>query len=345
MEGEYMDVVRIAGPGPSQIVDLPLPNICGDFVLVKIHSAPMCTEYKSFQNGDIGNSLGHEAAGEVVAIAQPGKVQVGDRVVVMPQYPCGKCALCLTGDYIHCKNGVDPLAVCGSATGTATFAQYCIKQDWLLLPIPDDVSYDHASMACCGLGPTFGAMERMSVTAVDTVLIVGLGPVGLGGIINARFRGARVIGVDSNLYRTKLAMELGAEEVIDPADHNALDRIFALTGGIGVDKAIDCTASPPAQQFAISATRRRGETAFVGWGGHLSLDNMVPEGLTLHGIWHWNLRFEHKMMRMIHAVQPQLDRLVTHIFPLRKVQDAMNLQISGECGKVILHPFDGTVQS
>src|SRR3972149_3597995 len=67
-----------------------------------------------------------------------------------PQYPCGKCSLCLAGEYIHCQHCVDPLALCGSTTGTATYAQYCIKQDWLLIPIPAGMSYDDASMACCG---------------------------------------------------------------------------------------------------------------------------------------------------------------------------------------------------
>jgi D-arabinose 1-dehydrogenase-like Zn-dependent alcohol dehydrogenase len=65
----------------------------------------------------------------------------------------------------HCEHNLDPLAICGSQTGTATYAQYCIKQDWLLIPIPDDLSYEHAAMACCGLGSSFGAMQRMQVNA------------------------------------------------------------------------------------------------------------------------------------------------------------------------------------
>ncbi|HMN60123.1 MAG TPA: hypothetical protein PJ988_07150, partial [Anaerolinea sp.] len=101
-------------------------------------------------------------------------------------------------------------------TGTAAYAQYLIKPDWLLLPIPEDISTEHAAMACCGLGPTFGAMQRLAVEAFDTLLICGLGPVGLGGVINAVRRGARVIGVESNPYRAQLALQLGAEIVLDP---------------------------------------------------------------------------------------------------------------------------------
>ena len=84
----------------------------------------------------------------------------------------------LGGAYIHCQNGVNPLDMCGCEAGTSTCAQYCIEQDWLLLPIPAGVSYDHAGMACCGIGPTFGAMQTIGVGAFETVLVTGAGPVG-----------------------------------------------------------------------------------------------------------------------------------------------------------------------
>ena len=126
----------------------------------------------------------------------------------MPTSPCGWCALCLDGDYIHCQDMINFEAFHASHDGSATMAQYLVKPDWLLIPIPDDVSYDHAGMACCGLGPTFGAFNSMKVDRFDTVLITGLGPVGLGGIVNARYRGARVIGVESNPWRAQRACEL-----------------------------------------------------------------------------------------------------------------------------------------
>src|ERR1051326_1036994 len=86
-------------------VEVPDPQPKEDWAVVKVHVAPMCTEYKSFVSGQKVEQLGHEAAGEVVAVAQPGRVRLGDRVVVMPVYPCGKCPLCISGDYIHCESG------------------------------------------------------------------------------------------------------------------------------------------------------------------------------------------------------------------------------------------------
>ena len=123
---------------------------------------------------------------------------------------CGCCALCLDGDYIHCaRTAFDFAALHGGTAGLGTMAQYLLKQDWMLLPIPDGMSYDHASMACCGLGPTFGAMQLMDVDRHDTLLITGLGPVGLGGVVNGVYRGARVIGVDSIDYRARESAGIG----------------------------------------------------------------------------------------------------------------------------------------
>lgn len=335
-----MKVVTITGKRQCELVDRPEPSIRDEFVKIKVTVAPMCTEYKSYVKGDVSDVIGHEAAGEVVEVDKSRRVRVGDRVVLMPLFPCGRCDLCATGNYIYCQNKVNPLRLCASPTGAATYAQYAIKQDWLLLPIPDDLSDAQASMACCGLGPTFGAMQAMQVDAFDTVLIVGLGPVGLGGVINGVFRRARVIGLEPNPYRAQLALDLGAAAVIDPRDPDALAQIRSLTIGRGVDKAVDCTAVPAAQKLAIRTTRVRGHITFVGWGGRIVMGNMVPTGLTLQGSWHWNLRDTARIWQVIHACKDSIDRMITHRFPMRCVKEAWELQVGGQCGKVLLSPWE-----
>jgi len=341
----FMKKAVITGERKCVLVEVADPKPKEDWVVVKVHVAPMCTEYKSFAAGHESEFLGHEAAGEVVEVAQPGKVKVGDRVVVMPQYPCGKCPLCAAGEYIHCEHLVDVEEFTGSREGSATMAQYLVKPDWLLPAVPDGVSYEHASMACCGLGPSFGALERMGVSAFDTVLITGLGPVGLGGVINARYQGARVIGVDANLWRAARARELGAEAVVDPEDEDALRQILELTEGRGVDKAVDCAGQVAAHRLCVDATRRQGQVAFVGECSaetpiRVSPD-LIRKGLTLLGSWHFNLQDVPKIMRIIQRRGPLLDRLISHVFPLDQIQQAWETQISGECAKVILKPWEG----
>ena len=303
----------------------------------------MCTEFYHYRDGTESLCLGHEAAGEVVEIAQPGKVSIGDRVVVMPQYPCGVCELCLGGDYIHCEHVVDPYEICSCMTGKATYSQYVVKQDWLLLPIPDDMSYDHASMACCGLGASFGAVNSLGINSSDTVLVTGLGPVGLGAVINCISRGARVIGVARNPYRTRLALDLDTETVLDPMDPEVTEKIRRLTGGRGADKSIDCSGGEIYQRICIDGTRRRGQVAFVGESKNLTVnvsDDLIRKGLTIHGSWHWNLNHAAMMMETIVRNPEPIDKLITHAFGLTETENAFKLQISGNCGKVLLHPWE-----
>src|SRR5205823_4322547 len=151
----------------------PEPTPFEDWALVKIVAAPMCAEYKSFLSGESPAVMGHEAAGEVVAVAQPGRVRVGDRVVAMPLAGCGQCALCRSGDYIHCEEAFALGGFAGPRAGCDTMAQYLLKPSWLLLPIPADVPYERAALACCALGPSFGAFEKIGLKAGETVLITG----------------------------------------------------------------------------------------------------------------------------------------------------------------------------
>jgi L-iditol 2-dehydrogenase len=338
-----MKIVKITGPRKAELVDVGDPKAKGEFAVVKILSAPMCTEYKSYRDGQISQSIGHEAAGEVVDLAQAGPVKVGERVVVMPQLPCGICPLCLKGEYIHCQNCLDLAKVADYPHGNGTYAQYMLKHDWLLVPIPNNMSIDHAAMACCGLGPTFGAMQLMEVDSFDTVLITGMGPVGLGGVINAVYRGARVVAVSRTPFRANLARELGAEAVVNPEDENALEQIMDLTDGRGADKAVECSGVPARMRLLIDTVRRKGQIAFVGEAGDLTIkvsDDMIRKGLTLHGVWHYNLADTPRIMRIVADSADKLDKLITHTFPMSRVQEAFELQLTGRCGKVVVHPWD-----
>ena len=338
-----MRKATILGTRQAGLIEAPIPKPKEDWALVKVHAAPMCTEYKGFVAGRKSEYLGHEAVGEVVEITQPGRVQVGDRVVVMPQYPCGRCALCVSGDYIHCQNTYDFAAFTGSPEGRATMAQYMLKPSWLLPKIPEGVSYEHASLALCALGPSFGALHSMGLSAFDTVLITGLGAVGLGGVVNARFRGARVIAVESIPYRVQRAKEMGADCVIDPRAPDAAERVVALTSGVGVDCALDCSGVAQAQRLCIDATRRKGKVAFVGeCSDELTIrvsPDMIRKGLTIIGSWHYNLNLYPLIMKVIRN-SSLIDLLISHVMPMSEIQEAFELSVSHECAKIILKPWE-----
>lgn len=337
-----MKKVVITGECRAELVEVPDPVPRANWALVKVHAAPMCTEYKAWAAGGRSLFLGHEAAGEVVEVAQPGRVRPGDRVVVMPQYPCGVCHLCVAGDYIHCERGPDFDAFTGGPEGKASYAQYLLKPDWLLPRIPDGMSYDHAALACCALGPSFGAFEAMGLSAFDTVLVTGAGPVGLGAIVNARYRGARVLVAEMEPYRVARATAMGAT-VLDPRDDGILAQIRELTDGRGVDRALDCSGSPAAERLCIDATRRRGEVAFVGECFDELVVKVSPDlirkGLTVRGSWHYNLRHVPAILKVI-AESKLIGLLVSHVLPMSRVQEAFERCASHQTAKVILHPWE-----
>ncbi len=330
----------ITGPRQATLVESEDPRAKEDWALVKITVAPMCTEYKAWMTGHGGDNLGHEAVGEVVEIAQPGRVNVGDRVVVQPQYACGKCHLCLCGEYIHCERQIDTKAFLGTRNGTATMAQYVLKPSWLLSSIPDDISDEYASLALCGLGPTFNACRLTRLEAADTVLITGLGPVGLGGVANARFRNARAIAVDMIPWRRERAMEMGAVAAFSPDEDDLVPRIRALTTREGVDVAIDTSGATAAHKLCLDCLRRKGRFALVqGFGeSPVGLGHFVWSGHQLFGAWHYNLGDYPRIMEVVRR-SDALDLLISHRFPMTRIQEAFALQETGRCAKVLLDPW------
>jgi L-iditol 2-dehydrogenase len=333
----------VTGVRQATLVDVPTPHAKANWALVQVQAAPMCTEYKAFVSGQKNEYLGHEASGVVVEVAQPGRVKVGDRVVVMPTTPCGKCPLCVAGDYIHCQNMVDIARFTASREGNATYAQYILKPDWLLPAIPDGLSYEQGSLACCALGPSFGAFDTMGLGAFDTVLITGAGPVGLGAIVNARFRGARVLVAEMVPWRVERATAMGVAVVLDPREASTVQQIMDLTHARGVDCSLDCSGTVAAQRLCIDATRRKGKVAFVGECNdelpiHVSPD-MIRKGLTIIGSWHYNLRLFPQIVQVIQQ-SPIIDLLVSHVLPMSRIQEAFELCASHQCAKVILKPWE-----
>jgi L-iditol 2-dehydrogenase len=225
----------------------------------------------------------------------------------------------------------------------ATMAQYIVKPAFLLQKIPDGITYEDAALACCGLGASFGAMQNIGVTAYDTVLITGLGPVGIGAIINAKFRGSRVIAVESNEYRVNLARELGVEAVIDPRDPDAAQKIKDLCGGVGPDCAVDCSGVVAAHRLCIDTVRRKGKVAFVGESNKetpiIISDDMIRKGLHLMGSWHYNLNDFPKLMKVI-QYSPLVHKLVTHVFPMSKIQEAFETSAAQQSAKILLKPWE-----
>jgi threonine dehydrogenase-like Zn-dependent dehydrogenase len=151
-------------------------------------------------------------------------------------------------------------------------------------------------------------------------------------------RGARVVALEPSPYRAALARQLGADAVVDPLDPGADELIRASLNGGGASCGIETAGLPDSAATVLSYLEPLGRLALLAWNVPLHLPPIVPAGVEVHGCWHWNhLRDEQDMWALITARADALDTMVTHEFAFADVADAMDLQDSGACGKLLMY--------
>jgi S-(hydroxymethyl)glutathione dehydrogenase / alcohol dehydrogenase len=268
--------------GPMPVVDLELPEPGPGQVRVRVAATGVCHSDLSLARGTLRQPLpavlGHETAGTVVALGEGVTDRaVGDRVVLCWAPPCGSCWPCEQGETWLCERSSDaaaaPYATAAGADvypglSTAGFAEETVVSARALVPVPDSVPLEHAALVGCAVMTGVGAVTSSArVRAGQSVLVVGLGGVGLSVLQGARLVGAGpVIAVDRSPERLDLARRHGATEVLEAGDDLA-KRVRALTGGRGADHAFDCAGAAETIRASWSSTRRGGTTTVVGIGG------------------------------------------------------------------------------
>jgi S-(hydroxymethyl)glutathione dehydrogenase/alcohol dehydrogenase len=273
-------VLREAG-GPIRVEQLELPEPGPRQVRVRLAAAGVCHSDLSLANGTLRQHfpvvLGHEGAGRIDAVG-PGVtgLAVGDPVVLNWAPPCGECWFCAAGEPYLCEHADDardvPYAtVDGTAVypglGTAAFATQTVVSAHACIPLPSDMPLAEAALLGCAVLTGVGAVENAAqVQPGHSVVVIGLGGVGLAAVQGARIAGASVIvAVDANPAKESLALALGATHVLPPSTTLAKE-VRALTGGRGADHAIECVGRADTIRTAWSVTRRGGRATILGLG-------------------------------------------------------------------------------
>lgn len=204
--------------------------------------------------------------------------------------------------------------------------------------LPDELTYKDGAQVACGFGTVYEALGKIGICGNDAVLVTGLGPVGLATLMLAKALGAnQLIGVEINDYRIELAKKLGLVDLVVKPGDGALDEILAATGGKGVERAIDASASDAGRQLAIRAAREWGKIAFVGEGGACSFQpspDIIHGQKTIYGSWVTSLWLMEELVERLVRWNIHPEDLITHEFPLEKAGEAYSLMASGQCGKV-----------
>ena len=323
----------VLGRKKARIEEVPQPEAAPGWAVIETKALPICGSDKgAFYFDGEARWGGHEGTGVIAETAANSRFKPGDRVVIAPQGTCGECELCRSGNYIYCRQ---------APQSASHFAEYVRKQEAILPRLPDDISLELGSLAGCALCPAFSALDIMHADAFDTVLVTGLGPVGLGAVAIAAFRGCRVLGVEPEPFRRSLALELGADDAFDPNAGNPFEWVREKTHGKGASCVVECSGRSEAARLYIDAAATLGKVAIVGENPSpvaVSPSNdFIRKGLTVFGTWHGNWLNYTRIFDLIRR-KPEVEKIITHQFPFDQAQQAFDTFFSGRAGKVILKP-------
>ncbi len=319
-------------PGYGQVVlRMQASTICGSDIRA-IYREHLGVGAEAYQ----GVIAGHEPAGEVVEVG-PGvkRLAVGDRVAVYHIAGCGNCADCRVGYMIGCSG---PGRAAYGWQRDGGHADYMLAEEVTCLRLPDELSWLDGACVACGFGTAYEALRRMQVSGRDTLLVTGLGPVGLAAAMLGRALGARkVIGTDLSPGRLKLATELGLVDEAIAADDDALTRILDLSDGQGAETSIDCSGAPGARLLALRGTREWGRCAFVGEGSSVTFEVsplLIHKQITLYGSWVTSLGHMAELLDRLVRWNLHPEVVVTERFPLEHATEAYQVADGGDSGKV-----------
>ncbi|HEV7617520.1 MAG TPA: alcohol dehydrogenase catalytic domain-containing protein [Burkholderiaceae bacterium] len=362
-----MEKVKAAvktGPNKIEIQEFPMPEIPADAALMKVEVAGICgTDVKMFKEplktgGPV--IMGHENIGY---IAKAGKeftarkgFKEGDLVFVEHYVACGKCEWCHQGEYRHCENTDWRYNPDGIRYGYSTsdkpphlwggFAQYMyLPWNSVVHKVPDGVTPELAGLVTPMANGIEWALFDCKVGYNSTVLIQGPGQQGLSQTIACKQAGASLIivtGTSKDAARLEVAKKLGADHVIDVQKENPLKRIMEISGGKGVDVALDCTAGAgtAAILLGVEALKRKGGTLLIQ--GEMADFPNFPIGkitvkyITIKSARGHSYKACELALQQLASKRFPLELLTTHRFGLKDTEYAIK-SVGGEGAKDVVH--------
>jgi threonine dehydrogenase-like Zn-dependent dehydrogenase len=277
---------------------------------------------------------GHEPCGVVVDFG-PGvitNIRKDQRVLIHHYQGCGTCKQCRIGYTQMCMHGSK---VMGSSMHGGN-APYLLAPASALMPMPDELSFPEGAAVACGTGTAYAALKRLDVSGRDTLAIFGQGPVGLAATQFATVMGARVLAVDPSPERRQLALQLGAQEAIDPTATPPVEAIRELTSGEGAEATLDCTGNAEARANCTKAARAWGRACFVGERGTATFDmtpDVIHKQLTMYGSWTFSTVLMAECAQFAVDRRVPLGHVFTETFTLDQAPRAFPLFESRAMGK------------
>lgn len=332
-----MNAAVLTAPGKLVIRRVPRPACPSGGLLVAVHVCSLCaTDAKMWLRGHrdltLPRVLGHEVAGTVADVASGVQgFRIGERVQVAPGLPCGRCWYCLQGIPNMCRE----MRIIGfhHDGGLAEFLAVPAAgvQQGAVNPIPADLSFPAATLAeplaCC-----INGQERAAVSPGDHVAIFGAGPIGLLHAQLARVRGAsRIILVEIASDRVAQAHQQGADFVLDASQIDPVAGILEHTSGKGVEVVMLACGAGQALEWGLAVLSKRGRLClFSGLPPDQAVRLVDVNRLhyleaTLVGAYGCTSRQNVLAMELLAQGRIQVEKLLTHRFPLTEVEHGLRL--------------------
>ncbi len=253
-----------------ELVDFPVPEFGPDEILVRVKACGICGSDVHGFDGSTGRRvppivMGHEAAGIVAAAgANVKKFREGDHVTFDSTVSCGKCFYCSRGEINLCDNRQVLGVSCQEFRRNGAFAEFVVVPQNIVYRIPESLPFEHAAL----IEAVSVAVHAVNITPIllgDTAIVVGTGMIGLLVMQAIRLAGCtRVIAVDLDDAKLKVARQFGADETVNPNAGDVQARLAELTGGRGAAVAIEAVGATDPIKTAIHGVRKGGTVTLVG---------------------------------------------------------------------------------
>ena len=287
-----MKSLVLTEPKVLRIQESPTPDLAADEALIRVKACGICGSDVHGYDGSSGRRIpplimGHEAAGVIEGMgAKVEGFSLGDRVTFDSTVYCGECEYCLEGKVNLCDRRMVLGVSCGEYRRHGAFAEYVAVPSRILYKLPPSLPFEHAAMIEA-VSVAVHAVGRVKFQPGDASVVVGAGMIGLLLVQAARAAGCdRVIAVDLDKDRLKLAKELGATQSINPIESDTIETILGATAGQGARVSFEVVGSTPTVETAIQATRKGGAVVLVGNLApqvEFPLQSVVTREITLFG--------------------------------------------------------------
>ena len=260
-----MKAIKIVEPGKVEVIETERPELNPGHILLKVGYVGFCgSDLNTFKGLNPLVKLpvipGHEIGAVIEAVADdiPSHLKIGMTATVNPYTSCGKCPACQNGRPNACEFN-QTLGV----QRDGAMSEYIVVP-WEKVIVDDEISVrDFALVEPMSVG--FHAVSRAAVTSTDTVMVIGCGMIGVGAIVSAVVRKAKVIAVDVDNKKLNLAKRLGVEYVINSGSENLHARIMEITDECGVNVIIEAVGRPETYLASVSEAAFTGRVVYIGY--------------------------------------------------------------------------------